>query len=106
MSETKFTPGPWDVVMGSDGQLYVESPGGDLVAFVMPDLGVEAQEFNAELLAAATKLYKVVQAVADWNKRYPPERIYSHYEIKTIAGEMEAINVQAIAALASARGEA
>lgn len=100
MSKSKFTPGPWETVMCQDMQLYIEEPKGDLVAHVMPDLGEESQAFNAELIAAAPELYRLLDALLvyviaeadephsiDWRKVYVD------------------LGIETKAALAKARGE-
>jgi hypothetical protein len=47
-------------------------------------------------------LVEVVEKLAKWNKDYPSTRVYGYGDIKQIAEEMDAINAQAIAALAKA----
>jgi len=100
MSETKFTPGPWKVTVSENGiDVGVDGLDGETITgWIEP--------YDAHLIAAAPELYGVVEKLAKWNKDYPSARVYGYGDIKQIAEEMDAINAQAIAALAKARGEA
>ena len=67
-------------------------------------------ERAARVQDAATieALREVVQAIVDWNKKYPSSRIYGMETISRIAAEMDAINAkacEALAALSAKQGE-
>jgi hypothetical protein len=103
MSETKFTPGPWDVVMGPSGQLYIEGKGGVLISIVSFGDGID-DEANGDLIAAAPDMYEELECARDVFRFYQ-----SHHEFK--GGTEKAIRNKEIAdridrLLAKARGDA
>jgi hypothetical protein len=59
MSETKHTPGPWQVEDSSDWMDIVDADG-DLIAEIEPG---ECEKGNAQLIAAAPELLEALKAV-------------------------------------------
>jgi hypothetical protein len=61
VSETKFTPGPWQIV---EHQVpNVVGPNGELVGGSNPYGCVETSEANARLIASAPELYEALETV-------------------------------------------
>jgi len=65
------------------------------------DLTTENKEY-AEASRVFTQLVDVVQAVVDWNTKYPSSHIYNESAIRKIAAEMDVIFEKAKVALADA----
>ena len=112
MTETKFTPGPWEA---HDGQIWETYPDIDdqwrfkkVLADIRHNTGwpkhqkIEGSEANAHLIAAAPELYAALEWYAEQSRL--ARSIYSEgdegrHALASDGGE------KALAALAKARGE-
>lgn len=104
MSETKFTPGPWEVVSRFVGPLVIvadcpaeiDRSGKIEVAHVGAETFAMAAA-NAELISAAPELYEALATVMGWIRNWDPEFVQDD--------EWPDAGNKAKAALAKARGE-
>src|SRR5574343_940238 len=58
----------------------------------------------AALKAERDELLLIIKKVSAWNRSYPSSRVYGYGGIKKIAAEMDALYVEACAAIAKAEG--
>jgi len=73
MSETKFTPGPWEVnfedytkpyaeILNEDNIVIAQIPDGEIIRGDKTILGLENIEANINLIAAAPDMYEALEA--------------------------------------------
>jgi hypothetical protein len=102
MSETKFTPAPWSI-RGADTR-WVVSPSKTNMPWYVAEViggcdhdgsGLDRQNANAHLIAAAPELYEALEQLMT---------VCTRYGIADFP-EIQAEHVAAVLALAKARGE-
>lgn len=97
---TKFTPGPWSVGVTLNGNWIEFGPDQKAVARTFhTHVGVQIEDANAHLIAAAPELYDAVQtAIAEFEAVAPDAKL-ARDRLYRISDEMRAL-------LAKARGKA
>ncbi len=97
MSDTKFTPAPWQFHIGGSGDYPTWSVHIGRGIVHLPGIEpMEVMDANARLIAAAPELYAALAAIFEWADPYTLPN----------CGEHEADVEAARIALAKARGEA
>lgn len=81
---------------------FTFSQGGTYVSNHTPSRDGSSENLSGLYVRAeiAEQLVNVLTKFTAWNKKYPSSKIYSEAQIRIIARELDAINEEAIAALA------
>ncbi|OYY99529.1 MAG: hypothetical protein B7Y37_13645 [Sphingobacteriia bacterium 28-36-52] len=92
----KHTPAPWLLEKtGYINHLSVYVNDKWLFSFHQNGFFKEENEANAKLIAAAPELLEAAIKLQEWNKKYPPNKIYDYGRGKAIEAELtEIVNMQ------------
>ena len=103
----KHTPAPWRF---DQEEMKIKGTGDanfhTVIANVSPKMdysrGMATQCANARLIAAAPELLEALVKLIEWDKKYPPQKIYPHSEAQTITNKLTEIVEQAKSAIQKA----
>jgi hypothetical protein len=113
--KSQATEGPWyrDYMSSPDGHALAWL-GNNLIDTMAPKVDgsrYKDPEDDAELICflvnhadAIAELVRAAEKLNQWNAKYPSSRIYTEGKIRRIAAEMDAINLEVLAAIDKLNG--
>lgn len=105
---TQHTPGPWRMDHGANFVWIKDATGAEVIhcfGFDNNAFNFQTNSANARLIAAAPEMKLVLEKLAEWNKKYPPGRIYHMDEAPTIEAALTKIINEGIEVLKKAKGQ-